>query len=93
MLHNDEETKEAASISHTWRKNQRSKDRLLPDSKGSEGEQKAGSVQRQKSEDGAAAGVEASEREKRTGHKFRRQPHTHRAREQSTRMVKGAQQG
>lgn len=32
--------------------------RLLPESRGSEGGQEAGSVQRQKSEDGAAAGVE-----------------------------------
>lgn len=47
--------------------------RLLPESRGSEGGQEAGSVQRQKSEDGAAAGVER-EREK-TGHRVRRQLH------------------
>lgn len=43
----------------------------MPESRGSEGEQEAGSIQ---SQDGAVAGVETCEREK-TGHRVRRQLH------------------
>lgn len=78
MLLNEKETlkKLLALVTHGERTREAKIARLLSESKGSEGGQEAGSVQRQKSEDGAAAGVETSEREKRTGHRVRRQLHT-----------------
>lgn len=77
---NEEETlkKLLALVTHGERTREAKIARPLSERKGSEGEQEAGSVQRQKSEDGAVAGVEMSEREKRTGHRVRRQLHTHR---------------